>query len=131
MTAPLSQLVNTEHDSLQTNERVQECLQNAKLARKQIVRYIQVSDTDHHSPVNPPFNYLLAQLVENEDMIGTLIDTNDRIIASIEMYDAVSIRLAIFTQESFLPCAFPDSLVVEARSYGTRYSGRTGRPGSC
>lgn len=99
--------MNTEHDSLQTNERVQECLQNAKLARKQIVRYIQVSDTDHHSPVNPPFNYLLAQLVENEDMIGTLIDTNDRIIASIEMYDAVSIRLAIFTQESFFTLCFP------------------------
>ncbi|EMD41873.1 hypothetical protein CERSUDRAFT_79493 [Gelatoporia subvermispora B] len=60
-------LVNTEHDSLQTNERVQDCLANAKLARKQIVRYVQ--------------------LVENEDMIGTLIDTNDRIIAALESYD--------------------------------------------
>ena len=29
------------------------------------------------------------QLVENEDMIGTLIDTNDRIIAALETYDTV------------------------------------------
>ncbi|CAL1694031.1 unnamed protein product [Somion occarium] len=63
-------LVNTEHDSLQANERVQECLQNAKVARKQIVRYVQ--------------------LVENEDMIGTLIDTNERIIAALDMYDTLS-----------------------------------------
>lgn len=63
-------LVNTETDSVQSNERVQECLGKAKLARKQIVRYIQ--------------------LVENEDMIGTLIEANDRIIAAIEMYDTLS-----------------------------------------
>lgn len=29
------------------------------------------------------------QLVENEELIGTLIDTNERIIASLEMYDKV------------------------------------------
>ncbi|GJE85873.1 hypothetical protein PsYK624_019520 [Phanerochaete sordida] len=63
-------LVNTEHDSLLTNERVQECLEKAKVARKQIVRYVQ--------------------LVENEDMIGTLIETNDRIIAALETYDTLS-----------------------------------------
>ncbi|KAH9835907.1 uncharacterized protein C8Q71DRAFT_858740 [Rhodofomes roseus] len=63
-------LVNTETDSVQSNERVQECLGKAKIARKQIVRYIQ--------------------LVENEDMIGTLIEANDRIIAAIEMYDTLS-----------------------------------------
>ncbi|KAF9809064.1 hypothetical protein IEO21_07601 [Rhodonia placenta] len=63
-------LVNTEQDSLQTNVRVQECLDKAKFARKQIVRYIQ--------------------LVENEDMIGTLIEVNDRIIAAIETYDTLS-----------------------------------------
>lgn len=34
------------------------------------------------------------QLVENEDMIGTLIETNDRIVAALEMYDtAVSFGL--------------------------------------
>ncbi|KAK0198930.1 hypothetical protein F5146DRAFT_113247 [Armillaria mellea] len=60
-------LVNRETDSLQTNERVQECLSRAKLARKQIVRYIQ--------------------LVENEELIGTLIETNERVINALETYD--------------------------------------------
>ncbi|OBZ68405.1 Protein lsb5 [Grifola frondosa] len=60
-------LVNTEHDSLEANERVQECLTKAKQSRKQIVRYVQ--------------------LVENEDMIGTLIETNDRIITALQSYD--------------------------------------------
>lgn len=63
-------LVNAETDSLKTNERVQECLDKSKLSRKPIVRYIQ--------------------LVENEELIGTLIDTNERIIASLEMYDKLS-----------------------------------------
>ena len=62
-------LVNAETDSLQANERVQECLGKAKLCRKHIVRY--------------------TQLVENEELIGTLIDTNERIIAALEMYDKV------------------------------------------
>jgi len=63
-------LVNAETDSLQANERVQECLGKAKLCRKPIVRY--------------------TQLVENEELIGTLIDTNERIIAALEMYDKLS-----------------------------------------
>ena len=78
-------LVNTEHDSLQENARVQECLEKAKVVRKQIVRYVQVK---------PILIYLvrcvltqISQLVENEDMIGTLIETNDRIIAALETYD--------------------------------------------
>lgn len=60
-------LVNTEKDSISTNERVQECLEKAKVARKPVVRYIQ--------------------LVENEELIGTLIETNERIIGALEMYD--------------------------------------------
>ncbi|RDB29003.1 Protein lsb5 [Hypsizygus marmoreus] len=60
-------LVNPETDSLKSNERVQECLTKAKQARKPVVRYIQ--------------------LVENEELIGTLIETNERIIAALEMYD--------------------------------------------
>jgi hypothetical protein len=28
-----------------------------------------------------------SQLVENEEVIGTLIETNERIIAAMEMYD--------------------------------------------
>ncbi|KAI0003663.1 hypothetical protein BJV74DRAFT_477399 [Russula compacta] len=63
-------LVNTENDSLLTNERVQECLARAKQIRKVIVRYIQ--------------------LVENEEIIGTLIETNERIIAALESYDKLS-----------------------------------------
>jgi len=60
-------LVNREHETLQENARVQECLAMLKQERKPIVRYIQ--------------------LVENEDMIGTLIETNDRIVAALDMYD--------------------------------------------
>ncbi|KAJ7492404.1 hypothetical protein FB451DRAFT_1502684 [Mycena latifolia] len=63
-------LVNQEKDSIVTNERVQQCLAHAKQARKPVVRYIQ--------------------LVENEELIGTLIETNDRIIAALEMYDKLS-----------------------------------------
>ncbi|KAJ6504395.1 hypothetical protein DFH09DRAFT_1201542 [Mycena vulgaris] len=63
-------LVNQEKESLLTNLRVQECLVKAKQARKPVVRYIQ--------------------LVENEDLIGTLIETNDRIITALEMYDKLS-----------------------------------------
>ncbi|KAL7285408.1 hypothetical protein ACG7TL_000504 [Trametes sanguinea] len=63
-------LVNTEKERLEDNERVQECLAKVKLARKPIVRYIQ--------------------LVENEEMIGVLIDTNDRIIAALENYDLLT-----------------------------------------
>lgn len=68
-------LVNPETDSLQTNDRVQECLSKAKLCRKPIVRYIQ--------------------LVENEELIGTLIDTNERIIAALEMYDKVLLLILL------------------------------------
>jgi len=63
-------LVNTENDSLLTNERVQECLVKAKQSRKIIVRYIQS--------------------VEDEEIIGTLIDTNDRIITALESYNKLS-----------------------------------------
>ncbi|KAF8913074.1 hypothetical protein CPB84DRAFT_1820537 [Gymnopilus junonius] len=64
-------LVNRATDSLSTNERVQECLAKAKQARKPVVRYIQ--------------------LVENEEVIGTLIETNDRINAALEMFEELSV----------------------------------------
>ncbi|KAF5384868.1 hypothetical protein D9615_001333 [Tricholomella constricta] len=60
-------LVNPETDSLQMNERVQECLLKAQQIRKPVVRYIQ--------------------LVENEELIGTLIEANERIMAALEMYE--------------------------------------------
>ncbi|CAK5264532.1 unnamed protein product [Mycena citricolor] len=67
-------LVNQEKESLPDNARVQECLSQAKLVRKSIIRYIQ--------------------LVENEEFIGTLIETNDRIIQALEMYDKLSVPQA-------------------------------------
>ncbi|KAF8167688.1 hypothetical protein B0H34DRAFT_682695 [Crassisporium funariophilum] len=63
-------LVNLATDSLQTNETVQDCLTIAKQVRKLVVRYIQ--------------------LVENENIIGTLIETNDRLMTALEMYDKLS-----------------------------------------
>ncbi|KAG6333905.1 hypothetical protein ID866_5190 [Astraeus odoratus] len=60
-------LVNLDKESVATNEHVQECFEKAKAARKTIVRY--------------------TQLVENEEMIGTLIATNEQIIAAIQTYD--------------------------------------------
>ncbi|KAF8807793.1 hypothetical protein BYT27DRAFT_7189886 [Phlegmacium glaucopus] len=60
-------LVNRASDSLETNARVQECLTTAKQAKKLVVRYIQ--------------------LVENEELIGTLIETNDRLMSALEMYE--------------------------------------------
>lgn len=63
-------LVNIENDSVQANDRVQECLVKAEVAKKSIVRYIQ--------------------LVEDEDLIGALIETNDRINAALGTYEAMS-----------------------------------------
>ncbi|KAG8219635.1 hypothetical protein J3R82DRAFT_590 [Butyriboletus roseoflavus] len=63
-------LVNGDKENIVANPRVQECLQNAKTARKTIVRYIQ--------------------LVENEDVIGTLIETNERVVSALQMYDNLS-----------------------------------------
>ncbi|EGO01224.1 hypothetical protein SERLA73DRAFT_167348 [Serpula lacrymans var. lacrymans S7.3] len=63
-------LVNAEKESVATNQRVQECVANVRQARKPIVRYIQ--------------------LVENEDVIGTLLETNERMITAIEMYEKLS-----------------------------------------
>ncbi|KIK94112.1 hypothetical protein PAXRUDRAFT_828319, partial [Paxillus rubicundulus Ve08.2h10] len=63
-------LVDAHKEKIETNARVQECLQSANAARKSIVRYIQ--------------------LVENEEIIGTLIETNDRIISALQMYNTLS-----------------------------------------
>ncbi|KAI8990560.1 hypothetical protein BD414DRAFT_438281 [Trametes punicea] len=81
-------LVNTEQERLETNERVQECLTKVKQARKQIVRYIQVGHEG--AKPNRTGTHVPPQLVENEDMIGVLIETNDRIIAALENYDLLT-----------------------------------------
>ncbi|KAH7101718.1 hypothetical protein BKA62DRAFT_174198 [Auriculariales sp. MPI-PUGE-AT-0066] len=59
--------VNIKETPLETHPRVQECLNSLKTARKPIIRYIQ--------------------LVENEELIGTLLDTNERIISALQIYD--------------------------------------------
>ena len=77
---------------MQENTRVQECLTMLKQERKPIVRYIQVR-RGILSNVSVANNcHVDIQLVENEDMIGTLIETNDRMVTALEMYSsAVSV----------------------------------------
>ncbi|KAG7093867.1 hypothetical protein E1B28_007505 [Marasmius oreades] len=89
-------LVNPEKESLLTNERVQDCLEIAKQARKAIVRYVQ--------------------LVENEEVIGVLIETNDRIITALEMYDQAQAAL----QDK------ADTKDITSGLAGTRLGGSTG-----
>lgn len=50
--------------------KVQESLDKAKVARRQIIRYLQV--------------------VQDEELVGTLIDANDKIVTAIQAYDKVS-----------------------------------------
>lgn len=86
--------MNRENESLQENARVQECLALVKQERKPIVRYIQVRGGTPWIVSAPNDIRANTQLVENEDMIGTLIETNERIIAALEMYDmAVSFKI--------------------------------------
>lgn len=59
------------------------------------MRYIQVIDMPKWSVSDTD----AMQLVENEEMIGTLIETNERIIAAIETYDTVCSIL--FWQECY------------------------------
>ncbi|KAG8826910.1 putative actin patch assembly and actin polymerization protein [Serendipita sp. 401] len=82
-------LVNREKESVEENPRVQETLTAAKAARKQIVRYVQ--------------------LVENEELIGTLIDTNERIIVALDMYDTLLKTAAQDSDDTPPPSAVPES----------------------
>lgn len=63
--------VNREQESVTTNADVQQCLNTAKTVRKQLIRYIQLA-------------------IQKEEIIGTLLDTNERIIAAIQLYDKMS-----------------------------------------
>ncbi|KAG1749779.1 uncharacterized protein EDB91DRAFT_1109627 [Suillus paluster] len=76
-------LVNGEKESVASNVRVQECLEKARAIRKPIVRYIQVGLL---CSVVGLFAHDQTQLVENEEMIGALIETNERIIIALQMY---------------------------------------------
>ena len=79
------QLVNRANESLETNARVQECLTTAKQAKKLVVRYTQVTKFSNSRVIYGQLT--IMQLVENEELIGTLIETNDRLMSSLEMYD--------------------------------------------
>ncbi|KDN43443.1 hypothetical protein RSAG8_06032, partial [Rhizoctonia solani AG-8 WAC10335] len=63
--------INREQESVTANTHVQECLATAKAVRKQLIRYIQLA-------------------IQKEEIIGTLLDTNERIIAAIQLYDKMS-----------------------------------------
>lgn len=79
--------MNREEESIEANPRVQECLAQAKAARRAVVRYIQVRQFPYHPRGNASVG---LQLVEDEEFIGTLIDSNERVIAALELYDRVS-----------------------------------------
>lgn len=63
-------LVNRETESITTNARVQKYLEEAKTLRKRVIRYIQ--------------------LVEDEEYIGTLLQTNETIITALQLYDKMA-----------------------------------------
>ncbi|ORY66925.1 hypothetical protein BCR35DRAFT_308360 [Leucosporidium creatinivorum] len=67
------QHVNREKESVFDNERVQTCLAKVKNDRKAVVRYIRLVDMDAEG-----------------DFIGTLIATNEQILASLALYDRMS-----------------------------------------
>lgn len=50
--------------------KVQDCLDKAKAARRVIIRYLQ--------------------LVQDETLVGTLIEANEKIVEAIQLYDKVS-----------------------------------------
>lgn len=64
------QHVNREKESVTVNSRVQQCLSVVKNERKQLVRYIQ--------------------LVQDEEMVGALIEANERIVMALSLYDKLS-----------------------------------------
>ncbi|KXN88742.1 Protein lsb5 [Leucoagaricus sp. SymC.cos] len=61
--------VNLDTDSFEKNEEVQDWLTKAKAAKKVIMRY--------------------TQLVENEELIGTLIETHERLEAALNTYHSL------------------------------------------
>ncbi|KAJ9093564.1 hypothetical protein QFC19_008291 [Naganishia cerealis] len=59
--------VDRQKDRLQENLRVQDNLEKAKIARRPIIRYIQ--------------------LVTDEEYVGTLLEANEKIVEAIQLYD--------------------------------------------
>jgi hypothetical protein len=58
---------------LTESPKVQDNLDKAKVARRAIIRYIQ--------------------LVQDEGYVGTLLDANEKVVEAIQLYDKVSLYL--------------------------------------
>lgn len=63
------QHLNREHENVTESPKVQDNLDKAKAARRNIIRYIQV--------------------VTDEEYVGTLLDANEKIVEAIQLYDKV------------------------------------------
>ncbi|KAJ9100681.1 hypothetical protein QFC21_003726 [Naganishia friedmannii] len=63
-------LVDREKERLQENLKVQDNLEKAKIARRPIIRFIQ--------------------LVNDEEYVGTLLEANEKIVEAIQLYDRVA-----------------------------------------
>ncbi|KIR53498.1 hypothetical protein I315_04091 [Cryptococcus gattii Ru294] len=63
-------LVNREVENVTESPKVQDNLDKAKVARRSIIKYIQ--------------------LVTDEEYVGTLLDANERIVEAIQLYDRLS-----------------------------------------
>ncbi len=64
--------VNRERENVTENLKVLEYLEKAKVARRPIIRYIQV--------------------VNDEEFVGTLLEANEKIVEAIQLYDRVGAR---------------------------------------
>lgn len=66
----MAQHINREYDNVTESPKVQENLDKAKAARRVVIRYIQV--------------------VQDEELVGTLLEANEKVVEAIQMYDKVS-----------------------------------------
>lgn len=64
-------------------------------------------------PLQTLFRLHIPQLVENEEIIGTLIETNERIIAALESYDKVGLCDLQFSCTLICPNQLSDPNVTE------------------
>lgn len=64
------QHINREYENVTESPKVQDALDKAKAARRVIIRYIQV--------------------VTDETLVGTLLDANEKVVESIQLYDKAS-----------------------------------------
>lgn len=117
MPAPL-QLVNREKENIAENGQAILMLKRAKLARRSIVEYIQVSfwrflsvkkqvPSCGYSEMGRKITDMLfpswwrTQLVTDEEFVGVLLNANERVLEAIQLYDKV-ITLACQMRECWV-----------------------------